>query len=569
MTQMKVEAGWIFILDTRQSNHLLLVNTPDEKLASALSHSCKTIYIIHFDSDILQRIEVKMKAQGIHNATYVNARWGYQLPLLPSEYFDGVIFSNVDRMHMVNQQSTEMDRLNYLNVFFSEMKRVLKKNGFVFASLRNRFGYNRFTSLLHYRRRESDSCKTDKPMSKRTVLASIKNAGFNEITRYNLITDGEHVSEVILERKYRPSKNSFTLKEKMRAQLLSGALSDYFSPSVGVVFAKNYSQQNYLDGLLDELRKIVVSEEYRDDFHVKKYLVLPGKVILSIGHRYKKYGVWIVILPLNRVVLERLRHEANILKEIHEAPNAVKRFVPKFLLQSEYLGQTFFVQQEIPGTTIDAPVRDLDRITRYALNVLLQLHKENVRDVVIDEKLYTELCRDPLLRVVEKIGTSAATIIKNIETKLSTILMNRRVKLVWAHGDYKIENLMIDPKFLTVSGIIDWDLSSKNGLPFMDLIYLIVYNRVIRGMTNIDEIFIDIFINNGASEEERNLCNEYCKVIDLKKNELDMLINMFWIYHVAYRIDIDMSDRSVLERHLNMLRVIENRTSELCQITKG
>jgi aminoglycoside phosphotransferase (APT) family kinase protein len=558
---MTTAAGWAFILDTRASNHLLIIGAPDVRFVSALSHYCKSISVVHFDSKIPSSIEAKEQEQGAGNATYLQARWDHQRLSLPSEHYDGVIIWNIDCLYPKNQQDSSEESTNHLNTFHSEIYRILKRNGYLFVGHRNRFGYNRLVSYMRHPMSCTRGRARNQYVSKRLVLGGIRNAGFHEEKRYHLITDGEVISEVLMENKYRSAKNSFTLKEIIRSRLLSGVLSRVFAPSVGIIYAKNEYQASYLECLLNELANKLVPYEHREDLYAKKYLVLPGKVIISIGPKHTKYGNWIVILPLNHEIHERLRHEADTLVKLHEMSYTIKHLVPKYLLQNEYQGQKYFVQQEIPGTTIDAPIRDLDRITRNALKVILKLHNESKRDVIVDEKLYTELYHEPLLRVAEKLGPTATALTVRLDSTLRRNLLGKQARLVWAHGDYKIENLMIDPVRHTVSGIIDWDLSKQNGLPYLDLMYLIAYNRVIREAEGIDEIFINIFINNGFTEVERSLCDEYCQAISLRNSEIAILIAMFWIYHVAYRIEVDATNKHELDQHLNTLQVIEDRTS--------
>lgn len=125
------------------------------------------------------------------------------------------------------------------------------------------------------------------------------------------------------------------------------------------------------------------------------------------------------------------------------------------------------------------------------------------------------------------------------------------------HGDYKIENLMFDPGSLQVSGVIDWDLSRKTGLPLLDLLYLIAYNRVIREGREIEEIFLDCILPGKLSEFERAAHDEYIGKTGMDAGVADILTAMFWIYHVAFRIEVDSGAGSSMENMFLALNAVE------------
>ncbi len=123
------------------------------------------------------------------------------------------------------------------------------------------------------------------------------------------------------------------------------------------------------------------------------------------------------------------------------------------------------------------------------------------------------------------------------------------------HGDYKIENLLFDPKTLQVTGIIDWDLSRKTGLPLLDLLYLIAYNRVIREAGEIETIFLDCILPGKFSEFERAARDEYIGKTGMDAGFADILTVMFWIHHVAYRIEVASGEG---RQKKNMFRVLDS-----------
>src|SRR5205085_2711913 len=72
-------------------------------------------------------------------------------------------------------------------------------------------------------------------------------------------------------------------------------------------------------------------------------------------------------------------------------------------------------------------------------------------------------------------------------------LAGMELPVVWLHGDFKVENLVVDARTSRLSGVIDWEHSEPEGLPFLDLWYLLFYNRAIRGGVHFFPAVGDLF----------------------------------------------------------------------------
>ncbi|BAV34018.1 hypothetical protein SCL_1715 [Sulfuricaulis limicola] len=551
---MSEGTGWRFILNPGITGRVLCWDESAGSMALSLAGIAREVSVVHSDTGTLRTIQQALAAKGVANVACAQA-WadGHRLPF-PDGYFDGFITSDVNRASVLHALADSQDIESALQALFAEVYRVLKPGGFVYASQQNRFGYDRIAGCFKSGDAAARHAQADDLVSFGSLKRAAGKSGFGLVKSYKLLTSHGAVEEIIPGREYSPSKNSFVLKQRIKKSLLSGPLAEMLAPSMGMVCVKGEPLPGYLEALAaDLIGRRVMSKNHDEKLVVERHLVLPGKVILSIGVAGKPGSAKIVIFPLTTAVLARLRDEAGILMALREGNLRIRSLVPEYFLEGEVLGQKYLVQQEIPGTSIDAAVPSLDKMTWRALQVLVDFHRETSQEVVLQEDLFGTLFSNPLHRVAQKLGPASALSLQRIEDILRSLLLGKRLRAVWMHGDYKIENLLFDPKSLQVTGVIDWDLSRKTGLPLLDLLYLIAYNRVIREAGEIEIIFLDCILPGKLSEFERAARDEYIRKTGMDAGFADILTVMFWIYHVAFRIEVASGEGGQKQ---NMFRVL-------------
>lgn len=544
--------GWRFILNLQGTERLLCLERSLGTTASSLSRLCQELYVVHYDICVLHVIQQNLNRQGISNvACWQIPQEDIWLPF-PDEYFDGFIFATDTRQHLFETQPNAPKISSVLLLLLGEVYRVLKKDGFAYINLRSTFSYDRFATAFQKKNRFQGSHFSSDRISLGKCKRTAIDLGFVHVNTYKLLGDDE-VREVILGTRYHSVKNSFLLKERIKQVILSDPLGEIFSPLLGIFFVKGSAKPNWLQCLIHDLvLNSSLLELHPSAITLRQYQILPGKVILSIGEAQKRYGERIIVVPLNPSVLQRLRDEAAILDDMGRTRLHAASLIPRFYLEGSLFGQPYFVQQEMPGTSIDAPVSSLDTITLNAFDILAGFHLETVREVIIDDDIFQMLFSNPLHRLVVKLGPVSALLASDIEQYLRAKLLGNQIKTVWMHGDFKIENLMINPKNLQVTGVIDWDLSQREGLPFLDLLYLIVYNRVIRKEGSVEEIVLNCILPRKFSEFEKQLCEKYLLALDLQSEIVVTLTLMFWIYHIAYRIQTRSWGDEAMQRALHL-----------------
>ena len=135
-----------------------------------------------------------------------------------------------------------------------------------------------------------------------------------------------------------------------------------------------------------------------------------------------------------------------------------------------------------------------------------------------------------------------------IEYVLKEQLLNKDFKTVWSHGDYKLENILFDFKSNNITGIIDWDLSRREGLPLIDIIYLLLYRHFTLAEVAVTEISHDRFLRLEFTEWEKKIILFYLDTVKLSEQFLKPLLIMFWLNHVTQRFGQRLQSNSQVSK---------------------
>ncbi len=529
-------SAWRFILRTGVQDRILCLDTFAGRTAYMFSPICRQISVIHFDPVVLREIQQRLDRKNVPNAEYaLIAQETGSLPF-PDNHFDVFAFHGMNATWSSFGVEPDQGRTT-LEKMLAEVHRVLKKDGFVYIGLQNTYGYDKWFNAFQKGKSSPDRQQRHIRVNSKTFQTLMSRAGFEIIEMYPMILDHDQVQEIVMGRGYHSVKNSFSFKERIKQIILSGWWINFFSPGWGTVSWKGSPGRKFLEDLLLDLKNnALIVDSKNDPIGIKRYIVVNGKVFLSIGRPDRLYGEKMIILPLDSASLSRRWDEAEILNELRGAGLPISSMIPKFHGEGCLHGQRYFVISEIEGITIDREFPQLESITRRAVSSLIEFHAGTARDCMVGDDEFSTLFSVQFDRVIQKLGVDSEPRIKRIEAILRDRMRNRRMKTVWMHGDFKIENILFDPSNYEVRGIIDWDLSRKVGLPLLDLLYLLTYNRVIREKRTVENIFLENILPLKLLDFETDLLNKYTQALDIPREQMLPLLVMYWIHHVAYRM---------------------------------
>ena len=92
------------------------------------------------------------------------------------------------------------------------------------------------------------------------------------------------------------------------------------------------------------------------------------------------------------------------------------------------------------------------------------------------------------------------------------------------------------------------------GLPLIDLMYLLVYNRMIRDHLKFEVVFRDVADGTSWSKGEKRLLDEYAAAIGLDEDLRRVLQVLFVVHAAGARFQYDGANPAGRERLSGMLR---------------
>ena len=115
--------------------------------------------------------------------------------------------------------------------------------------------------------------------------------------------------------------------------------------------------------------------------------------------------------------------------------------------------------------------------------------------------------------------------------------------LVWSHGDFSLKNLLVDETSLDILGVIDWDLSSKDSLPLIDLLHLLLRAKMNQAGMSFPDVLFKYLFPLRLDGAEGEILAEYVEALSIPPSLITSLSIMYWVSrihgHVGSFIDLD------------------------------
>jgi len=539
--------GWQYLVGALPAARILCYDVGAGAVALLLAGLCHEVVVLQPNSDRRSEIRKQAELLGLRNLRIHS----------PDELFggDGSALGIFDGFVLHDPQALVLcrDNADALTVLLEAVQRTLQAGAFVYLGVRHRYGYDRFLK----RRRAQHAGPVSNLWSGAVLERRVRSSGFRNIQTTPILLDRGRVSEIIPSQGYTSVKNRFLLTEHIKELVLGHLGSGYFAPFYALVAYRKEPGQSFLEQLIGYLRcQALNGVMCPEQLSLKRYFVLNGgKVILSLGTTDQRQRKIIVVLVHDGESARRRELEGVVLNTLAQLPAALSTRIPKLLHSMIFLGVHCFVLSELPGVTVDAPTPRLKRITRYAVQFLIELHKATPEQYHITSASYPALIGD-LFSVAREKYPALVSALSSLEMRLRQAVLGREITCVRFHGDYKIENVMVNSATDEVTGVIDWELSRTPGLPLLDMIYLLVYNRMIHG-SNWLNAFQEIALQARRDQQEQAVWAEYLKSIPVAPDLVPALYVLFVVHHIGCRLYIDLSQPGREHEMCDMIQSLE------------
>ncbi|MDB5057777.1 MAG: rane protein involved in the export of O-antigen and teichoic acid-like protein [Chloroflexi bacterium] len=233
--------------------------------------------------------------------------------------------------------------------------------------------------------------------------------------------------------------------------------------------------------------------------------------------------------------------------EVLEALHADSRLgewrvlLPTVLSACEIERQAFVVERMQPGREARralASPEDRARLQVVAAATIGELHRRSATTTVVDAGLLECWLVEPLdaLRQVTatlpRAGDSSKAI-ERLAAELYKELAGRRLSVSWVHGDFTPGNILLTPDGAALTGIVDWDLATPDGLPLLDLLLLLLSMRMVVQGRELGDIVRALLNGEGWTPHEQALMNAEAAALPGDTVAMRALVQLCWLQHVS------------------------------------
>jgi aminoglycoside phosphotransferase (APT) family kinase protein len=126
-----------------------------------------------------------------------------------------------------------------------------------------------------------------------------------------------------------------------------------------------------------------------------------------------------------------------------------------------------------------------------------------------------------------------------------------------------MENIIFDKKTLGINGIIDWEHSRQNNLPWLDLMYLVAYNRIVSEDLDFFDAYREVIFPENHTDHEKSVIAAYAGAFPVTPDTKTVLSCLFLLHHIGFRYIYIMSREGDRRNIFSALDDIEKRLARL------
>jgi hypothetical protein len=233
-------------------------------------------------------------------------------------------------------------------------------------------------------------------------------------------------------------------------------------------------------------------------------------------------------------------------------PDEMKAMVPRPELAGTLDGYPYYVEQSLPGTARD-DYHGWPPGTGWepgALRFISELHLATKRPMRVDRAAFEQLVVAPVECIRRRCETPGArAMLEALTVRLERLLFGEQLPLVWSHGDLSAGNCLYDAT-RRLSAVVDWELFSDRHLPLLDVLNVmeIPFERNAHPTWQRFDAIRTMFLDGKALE--LTALRPYLDRMDISARVLPALSVMYWVDHVAKRIDARASDAVWMQKRV-------------------
>jgi len=532
--------GWLFSAPPPPFRRLLCYDNLDGATLLIAADLAGDVLALHHDRAELERLRGLMKDAGASSVRFAHV--DDDLKAVALDGFDGVIVHDPEARVLRRNRGAPLP----IDELCARLASTLRPQGFMFLGVCNRYSYQRI-------RRYSGRARL---LSVPAATRAMRQAGLAVQPPQPFLIQGTRISGIVPPGGYESAKNPFLPGERLRELLLRGWGRDNLAPFYGVIGFRGVAEKSRLERLLADpwTRSLAPPDSV-----ILRCLVLNwGKIVLSVGPLHASHGTVVLVANLWSKIPPTRLAEAEWLRRLATLPPKVSGVIPVFLGERQIGGCGVTAYSEQLGMTVDHNVRYLPHLTTAAAAWLREFHKATAHAVQMNafefDRVFAHLFEKARAR-----NPQLSSPITALEEQVRGRLMGQELLLSWMHGDFKLENVVFDQRTLTLQGVIDWDRAWDPGPPLVDLLYLLLYNRVVRTKIDLIAAARQGLVRQDWTADERELLEAHHNTLGTRGLSETAMGALFLIHHIGVRFIYDLQREDTLADLCDLLVALRDK----------
>jgi aminoglycoside phosphotransferase len=208
--------------------------------------------------------------------------------------------------------------------------------------------------------------------------------------------------------------------------------------------------------------------------------------------------------------------------------------VPQLVAYETTPGQSLLLETAVLGAPVRLGANGSTSIVDKVVDWLIEFHLATMRSCDTVAEWYERLVNDPGEQFLVRLcSTTAERELVDRTTAIAAPLRDRKISLVFEHGDFSPPNILADHD--GTIGIVDWELAEPDGLPALDLFFLLAATAFARDGASTEEGYVASFHRAffGASAWARPYISRYAQRLGLSQHLLAPLFVLCWSRYVT------------------------------------
>lgn len=369
---------------------------------------------------------------------------------------------------------------------------------------------------------------------------------------YSAISYSDEPYESMHNGLYNSNKNIFLLKEKIKGRLFSSRFQQLFSNSNIILLLHEKNAASLIALVLDKLEQCL-PRSTTQFLQCSNILYNNGKMILTFSNSHDIAKSYIVVIAFGSCAEEQRLNELKAIRRLSQDPE-MSRYISPENYHTQLMGYNCFIMRRCLGMTVDINTPKLAEMTENAYRVLMNVSRKYRAAEHDDASLFETVTQ--YMNAVKQRLPDQLKLLNRLQDVLMAAFPRDSLFPCLFHGDLKIENFVFDKDF-SVVGIIDWELYEEQAFPLLDLLYLLVYNIIIRDRVDFLEAFT-LLMKGQLPSYESTILSNYLNAFSIDTVSLDFFYGLFFIHHFGCRVTIPLDNITYTNRLQELLNELVN-----------